>query len=58
MAALIFYQRLAESDIIVPPSVTCMDLLHWWYNHAAHLVSFNTIGFYYQCDWEMSINNL
>jgi len=38
-AALIFCTRLAESDITVTPSVTWMDLLRWWYNHTAHVVS-------------------
>jgi len=39
VAALIFYRRLAESDVIVTPSVTCMDWICWWYNHTPHLVS-------------------
>ena len=38
-AALIFCTRLAESDITITPSVTWMDLLRWWYNHTAHVVS-------------------
>jgi len=38
-AALIFCTRLAECDITITPSVTWMDLLHWWYNHTAHVVS-------------------
>jgi hypothetical protein len=37
VAALIFCRRLAGSDITVTPSVTCMDWLFRWYNHAAHL---------------------
>jgi len=30
--------RLAESDVAVTPSVTCVDWLRWWYNHAADVV--------------------
>ena len=46
MCKLIFCRRLANSDITVTPSVKCMDCLHWWYNHAAHLVSSSTaMGF-------------
>jgi hypothetical protein len=42
MSALIFCSRLAESDVTVTPSVTCRGWLHWWHNHAAHLVSSST----------------
>jgi hypothetical protein len=42
MWMFMFCRRLVESDIIVTPSVNCMDWLHWWYNHAAHLVSSST----------------
>ena len=42
MCTLIFCRGLAESDITVTPSVKCMDSLHQWYNHAAHLVSPST----------------
>jgi hypothetical protein len=38
----IFCTGLAESDITVTPSVKCMDWLHRWCNHAAHLVSSST----------------
>jgi len=39
VSALIFCRRLADSDITVMPSVTCMDWLSWWYDHVADLVS-------------------
>jgi hypothetical protein len=39
MAKLILYRRLAESFVTIIPSVTCMDWLHWWHNHATYLVS-------------------
>jgi hypothetical protein len=39
MAVLIFCRKVAESDVTVTPSVTCMDWLCWWYNHTAHVVS-------------------
>ena len=39
MAALMFCKRLAESEVTVMPTVTCMDWLHWWYNYVAHWVS-------------------
>ena len=39
LAMPIFCRRLAESDITVTPSVTCMNWLCWWYNQAGHLVS-------------------
>jgi hypothetical protein len=39
MTELNFCRRLAESDITVMPSATCMDWLCWCYNHAAHAVS-------------------
>jgi hypothetical protein len=42
MGALIFCSRLAESDVTFTPSVTCMEWLHWWHIHAAHLVSSST----------------
>ena len=42
MWILIFCRRLVGSDITVTPSVKCMDCLHRWYNHAAHLVSSST----------------
>jgi hypothetical protein len=46
MATRFFCRRLAESDITVPPSVTCMDWLRWWCNHMAHSVlSSNTLAF-------------
>jgi len=38
VAALIFCGRLTESDVIVMPSVTCMDWLRWWYYHATHVL--------------------
>jgi len=38
VAALIFCRRLAERDVTLTPSVTCMDWLRWWYWHAAHLL--------------------
>jgi hypothetical protein len=37
VAALIFCGRRTESDVILTPSVTCMDWLHWWYNHATNV---------------------
>ena len=42
MAVLIICRRLAESDVTITLSVTCMDWLHWWYNHVDHLVSSST----------------
>ena len=42
MAALIFCSRLAESDVTVTPSVTCMGWWSWWHNHMALLVSSST----------------
>jgi hypothetical protein len=42
VVARIFCGRLAESDVTVTASVTYKDWLHWWYNHAAHLVSSST----------------
>jgi hypothetical protein len=42
MCKLTFCRRLAERYITVTPSVKCMDWLHRWYNHAAHLVSSST----------------
>ena len=50
VAALIFCWRLAESNIIVTPSVTCINWLCWWYNHVAHLVSSST------AKWVRNIN--
>ena len=48
MATFIFCRRLAESDVTLMPSVTYMDWLHWWYQHAAHVVSSSrTFGFSY-----------
>jgi hypothetical protein len=38
VAALTLCWRVAESDVPVTPSVTCMDWLCWWYNHVAHVV--------------------
>jgi len=38
VVALIFCGRLTESDVIGTPSVTCMDWLHWWYNHATNVL--------------------
>ena len=35
VAALILCWRLAENNVTVMASVTCMDWLHWWYKHAA-----------------------
>jgi hypothetical protein len=46
MAALVLCWRLAESDVTVMLSVTCMDLLCWWYNCLAGVVSPSTaLGF-------------
>ena len=42
MAAFIVCIRLAESDVTVTPSVTCVDWLYWWYSHMTHLVSCST----------------
>ena len=42
MCTLIFFRCVAECDITVTHSVKCMDWLHRWYNHAAHLVSSST----------------
>jgi len=42
MAAFIFCRRLTESDVTLMPSVTYMDWLHWWYQHAAHVFSSST----------------
>jgi hypothetical protein len=39
VVALILCRRLAGSDVTVTPSGRCMDWLHWWYNHTAHLLS-------------------
>ena len=55
MATLVLCWRLAGSYSTVMPSVTCMDWFHWWCNHAAHVVPFNSNGFCYQNDWEMWI---
>jgi len=38
MVALFLCHRLAESEVTVMPSVTCIDWLHWSYNHAADVV--------------------
>jgi len=38
LAALVLSWRLVESDVTVTPSVTRVDWLCWWYNHAADLV--------------------
>jgi hypothetical protein len=38
VTALVSYWWLAESYVTVMPSVTCMDLLHWWCIHVAHVV--------------------
>ena len=38
MAPCVLCWRLAESDITVTPSVTCMVWLRWWYNHMADVV--------------------
>ena len=45
VAALISCRRIAESDITVTPSVMRTDWLHWWYNHAAHVVSSTALAF-------------
>jgi hypothetical protein len=37
-----FCKTQAECDVTVMPSVTSMDWLRWWYNHAAHLISSST----------------
>jgi len=37
-----FLLELAGTDVTAMPSVTCMDWLHYWYNHMAHLVSSST----------------
>ena len=37
--AIFFCRRLAGSNIIVMPSVTYMDWLHWWFSCTDHLVS-------------------
>jgi hypothetical protein len=42
MAALVMCWNLAESDVTVTPSVTCMDWLCWWYNRKADIVSPST----------------
>jgi hypothetical protein len=42
VAALIVCRTLPKSDITVMPSVTCMDWLRLWYNHAAHVISSET----------------
>jgi hypothetical protein len=42
MGMSICCRRVAESVITVMQTVMCMDWLHWWYNHAAHLVSSST----------------
>jgi IS30 family transposase len=42
VVVLVFYRRLAWSDVTVTSSVTCMDWLHWWYNDAALWVSSST----------------
>jgi len=43
VAALIFCRVLAESDVTVTPSVTCMDWIYWWYNHAADVVPYSSV---------------
>jgi hypothetical protein len=40
--SLMCKRTLTVSEITVMPSVTCVDWLHWWYNHMAHLVSSST----------------
>jgi len=42
VVTLITCRRLAESEISVMPSNTCMDWLCWWYNYMAHLFFFWT----------------
>jgi hypothetical protein len=42
VVAFVFCRRLAGSDVTVTPCVTCMDWLHWWHSHTAHLVSCST----------------
>ena len=43
VVALVLCWRLAQSDVIVTPSVMIMDWLGWWCNHGAGLVSCSTI---------------
>jgi len=42
VAALNVCRRLAERDVAVTPSATCVDWLRWWYKHAARIVSPST----------------
>jgi len=42
VATHIFCKSLTESNVTDMPSVICMDWLHWWYKHAAHVVSSST----------------
>jgi hypothetical protein len=41
LAAFILSLWLAESDCL--PSVMCVDLSHWWYNHATDIVPPSTV---------------
>jgi hypothetical protein len=42
VAAHFLCWRLAERDVTVMPSVTCMDWLRWWYNRTTDTVSPST----------------
>ena len=52
---IIFWRRLAESDVSVPPAATCMGLLHWWWNHVVNVISLSKAKVYLPT-WMRKIN--